>query len=143
MLLYFHRQSSITTRASVRVHSCSRSRHSSRKRASDLRVSYLRIQVGDSANRRLELRQPSISSASMHLRRAFSFCSSLSCLTWSTSIMPNSHFQRWKVYSLICCSRHTSRVALSVLSASRSARIFCSVVYLSPFMIWVLSKGPD
>jgi hypothetical protein len=32
---------------------------------------------------------------------------------------------------------------LSVLSASRSARIFCSVVYLSPFMIWVLSKGPD
>ena len=33
MLLYFQRQSPITTRASVRVHSCSRLRHSSRKRA--------------------------------------------------------------------------------------------------------------
>jgi len=33
MLLYFHRQSSIATRASVRVQSCSRLRHSSRKRA--------------------------------------------------------------------------------------------------------------
>ena len=79
----------------------------------------------------------------MRLRRAFSFCSSLSCLAWSTSIMPNSRFQRWKVCSLICCSRQTSRIVLSVRSASLRTRIFCSVVYLLPFFVWVLSKGPD
>lgn len=44
-------------------------------------------------------------------------------------------------------SRHrvtlTSRIVLSVFSASRRMRIFCSVVYLLPFIMWGLCRGPD
>lgn len=44
---------------------------------------------------------PGISSAGIRLIRAFSFLSSLNCLPWSKSSIPNFRFQRWKVCSLI------------------------------------------
>jgi hypothetical protein len=86
---------------------------------------------------------PSISSASMRFNRAFSFCSSLSCLAWSSYIMPNLRFQRWKVCSLMPCSWHTLTIVRPTCSASRNMRIFCSLVYLWPFIVWVLSDVPD
>ena len=84
---------------------------------------------------------PSSLSASIRFKRAFSFSSSFIRLAWSTSIIPNSRFQRWKVCSLMLFSRHASRIVFP-LSACRSIRIFSSVVYLLPFIVCVLSRLP-
>src|SRR5580704_3285309 len=78
-------------------------------------------------------------SASIFFSSLFSRSRSFNRRASFTSICPNCRFQRWKVTCERLCSRHTSVMA-TPLSASRKMRIFSSVVYRLPFLVWVLFR---
>jgi len=81
-------------------------------------------------------------SASIFLSSVFSRSSSFSLLASLTSIWPNCFFHRWKLTCERLCSRHTSPM-LWPASACLNIRIFSSVLYLFPFILFGLGCPKD